>query len=53
MKVYWEIWAMALGEKSVDCNEESAEKVLIIRTIIKVIELFTCMIIVSSIIHHW
>jgi hypothetical protein len=51
MKKYWTLWAKALGEKA--GNDDIADKVAIIRTIIVVSYLVTNCFIIAGVIHHW
>jgi hypothetical protein len=51
MKTLWTLWAKALGEKSGD--NETADRVAVIRTIIVVSYLVTNCFIVAGVIHHW
>jgi hypothetical protein len=48
----WRLWAKALGEKASPNNDE-ADKVAIIRTIILLIYLITNLFIVAGVIRHW
>ena len=48
----WRLWAKALGEKASPNNEE-ADKIALIRTIILLIYLITNLFIVAGVIHHW
>jgi hypothetical protein len=46
------LWAKALGEKASKDNEE-ADKIAIIRTIIVMVYLITNIVIISGVIRHW
>jgi hypothetical protein len=48
----WRLWAKALGEKASSNNEE-ADKIALIRTVILLIYLITNLFIVAGVIHHW
>ena len=52
LKNSWRLWAKALGEKASPNNDE-ADKVAIIRTIILLIYLITNLFIVAGVIRHW
>jgi hypothetical protein len=52
LKNSWRLWAKALGEKASPNNDE-ADKVAIIRTIILLIYLMTNLFIVAGVIRHW
>jgi hypothetical protein len=52
MKRIWYIWAKALGEKAHD-DENTADRVAVIRTVIVVSYLITNMFIVAGVIRHW
>ena len=52
MRVLWKLWAKALGEKASN-NSTEADRVAIIRTIIALINMITCLFIVAGIIRHW
>jgi hypothetical protein len=48
----WRLWAKALGEKASPNNEE-ADKIALIRTIILLVYLITNLFIIAGVIHHW
>ena len=48
----WRLWAKALGEKASPNNEE-ADKIALIRTIILLVYLITNLFIVAGVIRHW
>lgn len=48
----WRIWALALGEKASQCDNES-DKVAIIRSIIFFTYLLTNLFIVAGVLRHW
>lgn len=52
MKQVWRLWAKALGEKASSDNNE-ADKVAVIRTIVILTYLLTNMFIVAGVIRHW
>jgi hypothetical protein len=52
MKRIWYIWAKALGEKAHD-DENTADRVAVIRTVIVVSYLITNLFIVAGVIRHW
>ncbi len=52
MKKLWKLWAMSLGEKASEDSSE-ADAVAIIRTIVVLVNFFTCFFIVSGVIRHW
>lgn len=52
MKQLWLIWAKALGEKASECDK-TADKVALVRTLIVVVNIITCLFIMANIIHNW
>jgi len=52
MNKFWQYWAKALGNKAYPDDEE-ADKVAIIRSIILLIYLITNFFIVAGVIRHW
>ena len=52
MKRIWYIWAKALGEKAHN-DENTADRVAVIRTVIVVSYLITNLFIVAGVIRHW
>ena len=52
MKVFWKIWAKALGSKEGD-NDREADKVAFVRTFIIIQGVITNLYIVLGIFHHW
>lgn len=52
MKRYWTLWAKALGEKAHD-DDDVADKVAIIRTIIVSFYIITNIFIIAGVIRHW
>ena len=52
LKKYWRIWAKSLGEKASQNNEE-ADRVAIIRTIIVLTYIITNLVIIAGIVRHW
>ena len=51
MKNQWRLWAKSLGEK-VGSNKD-ADSVAILRSIVVLVNFFTCFVIISGVIHHW
>jgi len=51
-KRFWRTWAKALGEKA-HSDDREADKVAIIRTILAVINIVTCLLISTNIIIGW
>ena len=51
MKRFWKLWAMSLGEKASEDSHE-ADMVAIIRTIVVLVNFFTCFFIISGVISH-
>ena len=49
---FWRIWAKALGEKS-GRDDDEADKVAIIRSVIVLIYLITNFVIMAGVIRHW
>lgn len=52
MKKLWRIWAKALGEKATEDDNE-ADMVAIVRTLIVGVNFITCFFIMANTIHHW
>lgn len=52
LRIYWRIWAKALGQKASDCDKES-DKVAVVRTIILMTYMITNIAIVANAIRHW
>jgi len=52
MKKIWRLWAKALGEKSGQ-NDQEADLIALVRTIIILINIFTNLFIVCGILKHW
>ena len=48
----WRIWAKALGQKASDCDVES-DRVAVIRSVIALINIVTCIVIITNAVHHW
>ena len=48
----WRLWAKALGEKSGN-NDEEADKVALIRSLIVLCYIITNLFIVAGVIRHW
>ena len=49
---YWRVWAKALGQKE-GANNNEADRIAMIRTVIAGINLITCVFIIAGIIRHW
>jgi hypothetical protein len=49
---FWRIWAKSLGEKS-GKDDNEADKIAIIRTLIVLIYIITNLFIVAGVIRHW
>ena len=49
---HWRIWAKALGQKE-GANNNEADRIAMIRTVIAGINLITCVFIIAGIIRHW
>ncbi len=48
----WRLWAQSLGEKVGETDEE-ANVVATMRSIIVLVNFFTCFIIIAGVVHHW
>ena len=48
----WTLWAKSLGDKSSKLDRE-ADMVAVMRTLIVLINIITCMFIVANVIKHW
>lgn len=48
----WSIWAKTLGHKISDNNKE-ADYAALIRTAWIVLQVMTCLAIITNVIHHW
>lgn len=48
----WRLWAKSLGEKTGE-NDEEADKVAVIRTLVVLAYLVTNAFIVAGVIRHW
>lgn len=48
----WRLWAKALGEKSGN-NDDEADKVALIRSLIVLCYIITNLFIVAGVIRHW
>ena len=51
MKTLWKLWAKSLGEKV--GSDKDADAVAILRSIVVLVNFFTCFVIISGVIHHW
>jgi len=49
----WTVWKYAVGSFSDERTKEHDNTVAIIRTVIVVVNVLTCLIIVANIIHNW
>tara|TARA_Y100000004_G_C8816596_1_gene370047 strand:+ start:414 stop:575 length:162 start_codon:yes stop_codon:yes gene_type:complete len=49
---YWKLWAKSLGEKASDDSRE-ADIVAGFRTVIVLVNFFTCFFIISGVLRHW
>jgi hypothetical protein len=52
MKQFWKLWAKALGEKA-STNDQEADRVAFIRTVIVLTYIVTNCFIVAGVIRHW
>jgi len=52
LKQLWRLWAKAIGEKD-GMTDEEADRVAMIRTIIVLVNFFTCFFIIAGNIRHW
>ena len=52
LRKWWRIWAKSLGEKASD-NSNEADLVAIFRTIVVLVNFFTCFFIISGVLRHW
>jgi hypothetical protein len=48
----WRLWAKALGEKA-STNDNEADKVAIVRSIIVLIYIITNFVIIAGVLRHW
>ncbi len=48
----WYLWARSLGDKSGETDRD-ADIVAIFRSLIVLVNFFTCFVIMSGVIHHW
>ena len=48
----WRLWAKALGEKA-SANDNEADKIAIIRSIIVLIYIVTNFVIMAGVLRHW
>lgn len=53
MKNLWTVWKYTIGSFSDERTEDYDNYVALIRTIIVGVNVFTCIMIVSNIIHNW
>jgi hypothetical protein len=49
---FWRLWAKALGEKA-STNDNEADKVAIVRSIIVLIYIITNFFIIAGVLRHW
>jgi len=52
MRNIWRLWAKALGEKA-GANDQEADKIALVRTVIILIYIITNIFIVAGVIRHW
>jgi len=52
MRIFWRLWAKALGEKASNDNSE-ADKIALVRTFIVMVYIVTNLFIIAGIIRHW
>ena len=48
----WRLWAKSLGDKASD-DSNDADAVAIMRTIVVLVNFFTCFFIISGVLRHW
>ena len=48
----WKLWCMSLGEKASDDSKE-ADIVAIFRTVVVLVNFFTCFFIIAGVIRHF
>ena len=48
----WRLWAKSLGDKASD-NSKDADAVAVMRTLVVLVNFFTCFFIVAGVIRHW
>ena len=53
MKKAWTVWKYAVGSFSDERTHDHDNRVAVIRTVIVVVNVLTCLIIVANIIHNW
>jgi len=53
MRKVWTIWKFTIGSFSDERTKDYDNIVAILRTIIVVVNVLTCLIIVANIIHNW
>ena len=53
MKKTWTVWKYAVGSFSDERTKDHDNIVAIIRTVIVVVNVLTCLMIVANIIHNW
>jgi hypothetical protein len=49
---FWRLWAKSLGEKA-SANDNEADKIAIIRSIIVLIYIVTNFVIMAGVLRHW
>ena len=52
MRKIWKLWCISLGEKASD-NSKEADLGALFRTIVVLVNFFTCFFIVAGVIRHW
>ena len=48
----WKLWAKSLGDKASD-NSKDADMIALLRTLVVLVNFFTCFFIVAGVIHKW
>lgn len=51
-KRWWRLWALSLGQK-VGYDDEEADTIAKLRTVVVLVNLITCLFIIAGIIRHW
>jgi len=52
MRKIWKLWCISLGEKASN-NSKEADLVAFFRTIVVLVNFFTCFFIIAGVIRHW
>ena len=53
MKKVWTVWKYAVGSFSDERTHDHDNRVAVIRTVIVMVNVITCLIIVANIMHNW